>query len=143
MSTKIKVILITLLFAIPTFLTGRMIWPPSPMVPEPTSAQLPFFILLSVFESVAFGLGVSFLIFGWPYVKKVTGKSKTLTWLVYLSIAWYLVNWWPHDNLHIHNGMDLQGLLYIEYGFHVTMIIAGAILAYAFFNLTLKNLKKS
>lgn len=109
-----------------------MIWPPDPMSPTPTSAQLPFFILMSIFESLALGFGVSFLLLGWPMVSKVTGKSKTLNTLVFLSIGWYLINWWFHDNLHIHNGMNLQGLLYIEYGFHVTMIVAGVILAYFF-----------
>ena len=42
-----------------------------------------------------------------------------------------MVSWWPHDNLHIHNGNDLQGLLYIEYGFHVTLIIAASVLAFS------------
>ena len=41
------------------------------------------------------------------------------------------VSWWPHDNMHIHNGNDLQGLLYIEYGFHVTLMAAGLVLAYS------------
>ena len=39
--------------------------------------------------------------------------------------------WWPHDNLHLHNGMDMQGLLFIEYGFHVTLIIAAGALAFS------------
>lgn len=137
-SLKTRIIFITLVFAIPAFLTGRMIWPPDPAVPDPTSAQLPFFMILSVFESLSFGLGIAFLTLGWPYVKKITGKSRTLSILTFLSIGWYMVNWWPHDNLHIHNGMNLQGLLYIEYGFHVTMIIAAIILAYSFFMLILK-----
>ena len=132
MGIRNKVTLITLIFAVPAFLTGKMIWPPNPIDPVPTTAQLPFFIILSVFESVAFGLGVAFLVLGWPMIQKLTGKSKPLTTLVFLSIDWYLINWWPHDNLHSHNGMDLQGLLYIEYGFHATMMIAGAILAYFF-----------
>ncbi len=50
---------------------------------------------------------------------------------MYLSIGWFLVSWWSHDNLHIHNGDDLQGLLYIEYGVHVTLIIAAVVLAYS------------
>jgi hypothetical protein len=33
--------------------------------------------------------------------------------------------------MHIHNGDDLQGLLYIEYGFHVTLMVAGLVLAYS------------
>jgi hypothetical protein len=42
-----------------------------------------------------------------------------------------MVSWWPHDYLHIHNGNDLQGLLYIEYGFHLTLMLAGIVLAYS------------
>jgi hypothetical protein len=36
-------------------------------------------------------------------------------------------------NLHRHNEADnLQGLLYIDYGFHVPLMIAAIILAYSF-----------
>ena len=51
---------------------------------------------------------------------------------MYLSIGWLLISWWPHDNVYSHNGEDMQGLLYIEYGFHVTLMAAGLILAYSF-----------
>jgi hypothetical protein len=37
--------------------------------------------------------------------------------------------------MHIHNGSDLQGLLYIEYGFHVTLMAAGLVLAYTLLTL--------
>ncbi len=33
--------------------------------------------------------------------------------------------------MHIHNGENMQGLLYIEYGFHVTLMVAGLVLAYS------------
>jgi hypothetical protein len=46
-----------------------------------------------------------------------------------------MVSWWPHNNLHINNGMDMQGLLYIEYGFHLTLMIAGIVLGYCFLSL--------
>lgn len=141
MSRKTKAIILTLVLAIIAFLTGRQIWPPNAMNPTPTGIQLPLFIILSIFESISFGLGVSFLIVGWPLVRKFSGKSDTLTKLAFLSIAWYLINWWPHDNLHEHIGMNLDGLLKIEYGFHVTMIIAGVILAYFFLTRILKAKK--
>lgn len=54
---------------------------------------------------------------------------------MYLAIGWLIVSWWPHDNLHIHNGEDIQGLLYIEYGFHVTLMISALVLAYCFLSL--------
>jgi hypothetical protein len=56
-----------------------------------------------------------------------------LTWAAFLSIAWFLVNWWPHDNLHRVNGQDFGGLPRIEYAFHLTLEIAGALLALYFF----------
>ncbi len=37
-----------------------------------------------------------------------------------------------HGHLHQVVGENFQGLLYIEYGFHVTAIIAGLVLAYGF-----------
>lgn len=44
-------------------------WRPSPDFPLPTSAQLPLFILLNVAEALTFGIGISFLIFGYPVVQ--------------------------------------------------------------------------
>ena len=84
-----------------------------------------------MFEALTFGLGVSFLLFGFAPLKRAVGGSAWRTWAIYLSVGWFLVSWWPHDNLHIHNGDDLQGLLYIEYGFHVTLMLAGIVLAYS------------
>jgi hypothetical protein len=49
---------------------------------------------------------------------------------VHVSIVWILWNWWLHDGLHMVND-STSGLLAIEYAFHVTIMIAGAILAYA------------
>ncbi|NOH01443.1 MAG: hypothetical protein HND47_05425 [Chloroflexi bacterium] len=107
-------------------------WRPSTDVPPPTNAQLPLFLLLNVAEVLAFGIGVSFLIFGYPTVRRVLPRAKGLAFVAYLSIAWLLVNWWPHDSLHIANGTDIGGLLAIEYAFHVTLIVAGVILVYFF-----------
>ncbi len=62
---------------------------------------------------------------------------------MYLAIGWLLVSWWPHDNLHIHVGNDMQGLLYIEYGFHVTLMICGLIVAYGFLAFLREGLGKA
>jgi hypothetical protein len=85
-----------------------------------------------VAESLAFGFGIAFLIFGYSLMQKILPAPKGLTFAAYLSIAWLLFSWWPHDSLHVANGMNLNGLLGIEYGFHVTLMIAGAILAFFF-----------
>lgn len=134
MKLWLKVTLVTLLFTIPAFLTGHIIWPPAPgATPAPT--LLPFFILLSLLEALSFGLGMAFIVYGWPFMSTLAGGSKRMTYTMFVIIAWFLISWWPHDNLHLHNGLNLQGLLFIEYGFHVTLIIAGAVLAFCFVRL--------
>lgn len=132
MKPWVKVFLVTAIFAVPAMMLGQVIWPPDPMGPEPTAGQLPFYIALSVFEAVTFGLGISFLLFGFAPLRRALGGPGLKAWATYLSIGWFLISWWPHDNLHIHIGMDMQALLYIEYGFHVTLMIAGLIVAYSF-----------
>jgi hypothetical protein len=129
----IKVLVITLLVTIPAFLLGHVIWHPLGMAPSP--GQMPFFMVVSLFEALALGLGVAFLVFGLPLVRRIPSELKTRAWLMYLGIGWALVSWWPHGNLHMSNGDNMQRLLYIEYGFHVTLGISAAIVAYCFLSL--------
>jgi len=131
MKLWIKVLLVTLLFGIPAFIVGPLIWPPAA---APGSNLLPFFLFLSFIESLTFGLGVAFLIFGWPLLRQLSGGSKLMTWAMFISIAWFLISWWPHDKLHASN-KTLEGLLFIEYGFHLTLLIGACILAYCFIRL--------
>jgi hypothetical protein len=131
LKTWVKVALITAAFAVPAMALGQVIWPPAPGGPEPTAGQFPFFIFLAAFEAVTFGLGVSFLLFGFAPLKRALGGPPWRTWVAFIAIGWFLISWWPHDNMHIHNGNDLQGLLYIEYGFHVTLMASAVILAYS------------
>lgn len=129
----VKVLIVTLLVTAAAFLLGHVIWQPVGMAPSP--GQLPFFMVVSLFEALALGLGVSFLVFGLPLVRGVSADSRLRAWLMYLGIGWALVSWWPHGNLHMSNGDNMQRLLYIEYGFHVTLIISAAIVAYCFLSL--------
>jgi hypothetical protein len=135
MKPWVKVFLVTAVIAAPAMLLGPVIWPPAEGGPEPSAGQLPFFIFLAAFEALTFGLGVSFLLFGFRPLQRAVGGSWGKAFAMYLSIGWLLVSWWPHDNLHISNGDNLQGLLYIEYGFHVTLMLAGLILAYSLLTL--------
>src|SRR5260370_2006338 len=77
------------------------------------------------------GLGVTFLIFGGRMLRAF-GQGRGLTLLTYLSIAWLLINWWPHDNLHRVVGFNFSRLIWLEYGFHVTLIAAAACVPYFF-----------
>lgn len=141
MKAHAKAGIITFVVAIPAFLTGRLIWPPTPDI-SPTAAQLPYLIGLSVFDALSFGLGIAFLILAWPLVKAAAPGEKKRTVLAYLATAWLLVNWWPHDNLHIHNGLRVDGLIHIDYGFHVTLM-AAAFVVMNFFLRTLSLAKKA
>lgn len=143
MKTWIKVLIVTVVVAVPAMILGPIVWPPAEGGPEPTAGQLPFFIFLAAMESVLLGLGISFLIFGFPLTSRISSGSKPLTWAMYLAIGWLLVSWWPHDNLHIHVGDDMQGLLYIEYGFHVTLMVCGLIMAYGFLTFLREGLGKA
>ena len=119
-------LIVTIVAAIAAFILGPIFWPMNPGNPEPTSVQLPLFIGVGVMEAVGFGIGVAFLIFGWRFM-----RNRTLgDWLAFLSAAWLLVSWWPHDRLHmmLDHG-DYWGLLGLEWGFHVTLILCGVILA--------------
>jgi hypothetical protein len=136
------ILVVTLLLTVVTFLANPVgplggFWRASPDIPvsEAAGIQLVLFLLLNIFEALTFGLGISFLVFGYPLVRAILPASSSLTHAAHFSIAWLLLNWWIHDSLHIHVGMVLNGLLGIEYGFHVTLMIAGAILAIFFLTL--------
>jgi hypothetical protein len=135
MKTRIKVAIITLAVAVPAFLLGPVLFPPAEGGPTPTAGQMPFFLFLGVGDAILLGLGVAFLIFGLPVLRKVSPDSKVRAWAMYLSIGYLMVSWWPHLNLHASNGLDLQGLLYIDYLFHLPLEVAGVVLAWSFFSL--------
>ena len=133
MSEKKKAIVITLVVTVISFVLAQMIFVTAPEIPEPTSAQLPFLIVLGIIESFAMGSALAYLFLYWERAK-MHGML-----LVHLSLVWLIGSWWVHDGLHRTNGHDLTGLIMIEYGFHVTLIIAAFIVARNF----LKNLRGS
>jgi hypothetical protein len=135
MKTRTKAAIITTLIAIPALFLGPVIFPPADVGVEPTAAQIPFFMFLGLTDALLLGLGVSFLIFGLPVLRRVSPDSKARAWAMYLSIGYLTVSWWPHLGMHASNGLDLQGLLVIDFLFHLPLEIAGAVLAYCFFSL--------
>ena len=132
MKTWIKASIVTLLFGVPAFVLGPVIWPPAAHGPELSAAQLPFAIAIFAIEALGFGLGITFLALGMPAVRRAADGSRARAWATYLSIGWLLVSWWPHDNLHMHVGEDPQGLLFLTYGFHLTLLLSGLVLALSF-----------
>ena len=135
MKTRTKAAIITTLIAIPALFLGPVIFPPADVGVEPTAAQIPFFMFLGLTDALLLGVGVSFLIFGLPVLRRVSPDSKARAWAMYLSIGYLTLSWWPHLGMHASNGLDLQGLLVIDFLFHLPLEIAGAVLAYCFFSL--------
>src|SRR5712692_2113264 len=115
---------ITLGAAAVTLGLGRTIWPDPAGGPRPPRGLLPFFIGLGIAESILFGLGIAFIVFGSGIIAR-SRQPLWLTYAAYAAIAWLLVSWWPHDNLHrITVAGNWVGLLRIDYGFHVTLMAA-------------------
>jgi hypothetical protein len=144
-----RALVVTLILAIIGLLATPLgplgfFWRPSPDIPVSGANSIQFLLLLvlNIAEALAFGFGISFLSFGYPMVRAISPASIGLTRAAHFSIAWLLLNWWVHDSMHIHVGMELNGLLGIEYGFHLTLMIAGVILA-AFFLTLLREGKNA
>ena len=97
-----------------------------------TPVHVALFVLLAAVQSLVFGLGVAFLLFGYPTVKAFGPASPGLTRAAHVAIAWSLINWWPHGTLHQKVVPSPTTMLAIEYGFHVTIWIAAGIAAYFF-----------
>ena len=137
MSRTANVVSVTLLLAIAAFVfgshgpLGQTLWPaPVSLASPPTAMQEKLFMLLDVIEALAFGLGLAFVLFAWPAVKRIVPSTGGAA-IMYVSTAWFLANWWIHDNFHMVVGFRTGGLLAIEYAFHVTLILAAAALAYS------------
>lgn len=135
MKTWMKVAIVTTLVAVPAFALGPTLFPPADTGVEPTASQLPHFLFLAAGDALLLGLGVSFLLFGFPVMREVSPDSRLRAWAMYLSIGYLMVSWWPHLNMHAHNGMDLGGLLFIDYFFHLPLEVAGVVLALSFISL--------
>ena len=138
MRTRITATLITLVGGSAAFLLGPVIFPPAPGLPTPTPVQVPFFLALGIVEALFFGLGLAFIALGYRPVRRAAQVAGMNPWPVYVSIAWMLASWWPHISLHGMVGIDLTGLLFVDYSFHLTLIIAAAIVA-RFFLATVRH----
>jgi hypothetical protein len=84
--TWVKVLLVTIVLGLPTVVLGQMIWPSPTGGPEPTSGQLGLFVGLSLFDAVAWGLGIAWLLFALPRLRRIAGGSELRAWAMYLSI---------------------------------------------------------
>ena len=92
-TTWVKVLLVSVLVAIPAFILGPIIWPPAERSPSPTTTQLPYLLFLNLVQATVLGLGVAFLAFGLSVMRRISPDSKVKAWATYLSIAYLMVSW--------------------------------------------------
>lgn len=134
--TLIYWVLGIIVLSVPVLAISPVLWPTAIGAAIPSPAQLIFFFIISLIEAMLFSTGLVFLFFGFDVVKKAPAALRRTAWMFYASAAWMLLSWWPHDNFHRSvNENDLQKLLYVEYGFHLTLIVAGLAIAYTFFQI--------
>lgn len=116
--------------AVPAFLLFPLIFTPSEEM-QPTPGQIPFFMVLGAVEALLLGAGVAFVIFARKYVREVDPTHRMHAWAAYLTLAWLMLQWYPHGGLHVANGPNMQGILLIDYGFHLPLFISPLILLWA------------
>ena len=128
----VGIAVVTLVSALVTMALGQKIWTHPPGATAPPAGLVPFFVVLELAGDVLFGLGVSFVIFGYGLLARAR-QPLWLTYATYVSIAWLMLSWWPHGNLHrvTPSGAWLN-LLYIDYGFHLSLMVGTAIVALFF-----------
>jgi hypothetical protein len=122
---KQVIVLITVALAIPAFVMSRVIWPDPPGAAPPPPGLLPWLMVPAVFEALAFGAGVVFLVAAGRALMR--HPADRLSVAACVSAAWTLVSWWPHSNMHRAN-TTLEGLVLIDWVFHLTLIVGAAVI---------------
>lgn len=93
MKTWVKVLTTTLVVGVLAFLANPLgplggFWRPAASAPDPAGIQRALFMVLFVAEALAFGLGVSFLLYGYPLVQAVASVPSGLSRAAQLAVAW-------------------------------------------------------
>jgi hypothetical protein len=105
-------------------------WAPVHGAPKPSDAALAGYVAERTIENVAFGIGVAILLWRrrW-FAERTSDQLRAST--AWLAAVWLLASWMPHGSLHMHIGMQPDGLLIVEWIFHAGAIAATAALLWA------------
>ena len=123
-----QMLVLTVVIGAAAFITGPKIWPMGHDVPTPPANLLPAYIAFAAVEALAFGFAAAFAMLGWPAIRDLHLGAGWLNKLLFVTLIWFMGNWWFHDNLHMHVALDMRRLVYIEYGFHGSMLACAVIL---------------
>jgi hypothetical protein len=89
----------------PGLILGPIIWP------RAEGGPIPFLLFLNLVQATVLGLGVSFVAFGLPVMRRISPGSKARAWAMYLSIAYLMISWWPLQDHHQRTFTQSQGIL--------------------------------
>jgi hypothetical protein len=115
--SKQFVVIVTIGLAVPAFVLSRVISPDPPRASAPPPGLLSLLMVPAVFEALAFGAVVAFLISAGRVL--VRSPADRLSVAAYVSAAWALVSCGPHSNVRRAN-TSLEGLSQIDWVFHLT-----------------------
>ena len=118
----------TIVVALLAYWFTHIIWPGSTDLSMVSiSGYRTLFTILYMVECLSFGLGISFLFFGYGRLARL-GRPRGLTTLAFLSIFWLLAAWWPQDNFYrLAAKTDWGRQAALVYSFNVTLMLAAAV----------------
>ena len=126
--TKIGLVVVAAILTLIMFFAQTIVFPPMAM---PPTSWFPAFIFLSIWDALAFGVGVAILLYvGMSYSKWPREIRGSLLVLFFIAL-WFTVLNWVHDGLHNTGAMPPNWVLLAvtEYVFHVPWLIFGLALA--------------
>jgi hypothetical protein len=127
-SALVVMLVVAGFFALTSFVTTNSFWPGSTDLSVVSEPWAGFFTGLYVAESLSFGLGAGFLLFGRRWMVRLR-RPRWLTTLAHLSVVWLLASWWPQDNFYrLAAKTDWPRQAALVYGFNITLMIAAAVL---------------
>jgi hypothetical protein len=137
MSTKAKIGWTVLAFTIAGFLLnpntplGAAVWGHAEGDGSiaPTPMQLALLMGVVFVQSLGFGIGGAFLLYGFATARRLFPRGNQAR-IAHLAVSWGLLSWVPHSALHETAGANFDKLVAIEYSFHVTLVLAAAALAW-------------
>lgn len=110
------------------------------IIGTPTFLQSGLFLVLSLVEAISFVIGIMLLYVARKKLNKMEEAYKKYFSRIVYPVSFLLVSWGPHDWAHVHNNLGISGLLLVEYGFHVTSMIALVIITDGVIHLIRKDI---
>ena len=125
--TTIGLIVLVAVITVVTFFIAPMVFPPADM---PPASLLPAFIFLSIWDALAFGVGIALLVYVAVNYSKWPKQIRVPLVVLFLLALWFSVPNWIHDGLHEAGATppNFMLLAIVEYAFHFPWLIISGIL---------------